>query len=78
MKYLQDHFEKRAADFIKSKVKKRLRMLKDLRDPEEHGKGARVHLSEIRDLYAEFMGLGRDRLAILPELARILTQPPSK
>ena len=77
VKYLQDHFGK-DADFIKNKVKKRLRMLKGLRDPEEHGKGAPVHLSEIRDLYAEFMGIGRNRLAILPELVRILTQPPPK
>lgn len=78
VKYLQDHFGKKDADFIKNKVKKRLRMLKDLRDPEEHGKGASVHLSEIRDLYAEFMGIGRNRLAILPELVRILLQPPPK
>ena len=53
-------------------------MLKDLRNPEEHGKGAPVHLSEIRDLYAKFMGLGRDQPAVLPELIRILTQPPPK
>ena len=59
VKYLQDNFEKKDADFIKNKVKKRLRMLKDLRDPEEHGKGVPVRLSEVRDLYAEFMGIGR-------------------
>ena len=53
-------------------------MLKDLRNPEEHGKGAPVHLSEIRDLYAEFMGIGRNRLAILPELVRLLLLPSPK
>ena len=53
-------------------------MLKCLRDPEEHGKGTPVDSDAIRDVYAEFMGIGRNRLAILPELVRILTQPPPK
>ena len=78
VKYLQDHFAKGDADFIKSKVKKHLGVLKAARDPEEHGKGAPVRLSDLRDLYAEFMGLGRHKRAILPELVRILTQPPPK
>ena len=32
---------------------------------------------EVHTIYAEFMGLGRDRRAILPELVRILSQPSS-
>ena len=78
VKYLHDHFEKKDADFIKNKVKKRLRELKAARNPEEHGMGAPVNLGELRDIYGHFLGIGPKRPGILPELVRLLLLPSPK
>ena len=76
--YLRKRFATKSdAQFVKGVAREHFEKLLDARNKARHSTKS-PSLSELRDLYAQFMGLGRDRLAILPELVRILTQPPSK
>ena len=73
--YLRERLVEGDAGYVKNRVRKHFRKLRSTRNSYRHTTRS---LGELRSIYAEFMGLGRDRLAVLPELVRILTQPPPK
>ena len=75
--YLCKHFAESDAQFVKHEAKSCFKVLLNARNKARHSTKP-PSLNELRSIYAEFMGLGRDRLAILPELVRILIQPPPK
>ena len=76
IEHLRERFVKGSdACFVKD-AREHFERLRKARNSERHTTKS-LSASNLRDIYAEFMGLGRDRRAILPELVRILSQPSS-
>ena len=72
-RYLKDERGLEGSDI--AFIRKRRQQFKDLRGPRrdvEHVPGASVDIGRIREIYAQFLGIGPKRRAILPELVRIL------
>ena len=77
-RYLKDE---RGLDDNVAFIKKQRRQFKKLRESRrdaEHVPVTSVAAGRIRDIYAQFLGIGPKRRAILPELVRILRRPPPK
>ncbi len=72
--YLCERFAASDAQFVTHEAKSCFEVLLDARNKARHSTKP-PSLNELRSIYAEFMGLWRDRLAVLPELVRILNQP---
>ncbi len=62
--------DEKGLQFIKQQAAETLRRLRQARNAAEHNHGHEADLAEIRDLYADAVGIGRK--GVLPELARLL------
>ena len=64
------------AHFVRD-AREHFKRLRKARNLERHTANSPLP-SELRDIYGRFLGIGPKRPGILPELVRILTQPPPK